>query len=343
MSSGVELAITPLPIGGYVKLFDEREAPLTQQQKPFDINRQSTYKKTFIYLAGPINNLLLAIFLFFMLFWLGTSFFSPTVGKVIPHSIAAQGGVQAEDQFISIDGWSTHNWSLALMALLAHSGDKTPLLLEVKKKSGVLKLIKLDVTDWRFDGIKSKPLASLGIILPIPLEKKVINLNFLQAGITGFKTTWQYIALNSLIIHKLFTGKISIAALTGPLLFFDSAQRMFQLGIDRFLYFIALLSIAVGVVNLLPLPGLDGGHILFALIEKWRGVPVSIAVQVLLYRFMMAAFFIFFMHLIANDLRRLAHTPNEQPLRQSPLDELQAQATMESKVKSHNLRAKSHQ
>lgn len=305
LSNGIDFGITPFPIGGYVKLYDEREEKLTDSELPKSFNRQPAIKRILILLAGPVINLILAFLLFFIMYLVGKSVVLPIVGEVAPFSIASQAGLSQGDQLLSVDDWETPDWHLAAMAIVAHSGNSAPIQLKIRNSSGELSLVSLQVEQWRYNGIEKNLLEGLGIVINHPLQKSVIKLSLLKAIKVSAYRLWQYIALNGVVVGKILSGKISVAALSGPLTFFDSAQSVLRLGMDKFLYFIALLSIAVGIANLLPLPTLDGGHIMYVLIEIVRGKAVSTEMQVLMYRFMLAAFFVLFMNLLANDLRRL--------------------------------------
>lgn len=305
LKSGLILSITPFPFGGYVKLFNEREAPLSENQKPFSLTCKPAWQRIFILFAGPFINIFLASLIFSGLFYFGNWQVLPVIEKLQSNSIAVKGGLQPGDQIKAINGWQTPNWSLTILAILSHSGSKKPLEVLVQRQAQLLS-VSLPMDSWTFNGLRQTPLESLGIGLPVKKEQTLIRYDLLNSFQQGANQTWQYIALNSIMISKIATRKISVAALAGPLTLVDLAQSKLQMSAAIFLNFIALLSIAVGLANLLPLPSLDGGHIMYVLLEKIRGKPVSVAVEVLIYRFMLAVLFIFCMQLLANDLDRLA-------------------------------------
>ncbi len=304
-NSGLELAISPWPIGGYVKFFDEREISLTLEQQPYSFTKQSAWRRLFIYLGGPCLNIIFAGFIFSSLYYIGFTSVPPVIGAVEKNSIADKAGLRSGELLLTIDGWQTSNWSLALLAIVGHSGNQSAIRIKVKTLDNNIRLINLDVDKWHFNGIKQTPLGSLGLSIPKKPNKIKVSVSLSGSIKHGIYKTWQYLALNCLASSKILTGKISIAALSGPLKLLKTSQILLRTSIEAFLNFIALFSIAVGVVNLLPLPTLDGGHILYIIIEKLRGQAVSVAMQVLMYRFMMVAIFIICMQLLANDLIRL--------------------------------------
>lgn len=310
--SGLELALAPFPIGGYVKLLDEREMKVPEGLKSQTFNAQPPYKRILILLAGPIINLLAAWLIFSNMFLFGKLFYYPEIGAVSNNSIAAIAGLKAGDKIISVDGWRTYNWSLATMALFLNSSNPKGVAVDVISSSNQVKHLKFDLKSWQLTE-SIKPIELLGItVLPMENKKSYPRQSWSSAVSKGLYVTWQYIALNTLLIKKLLMGKISMALLAGPLSFINVAGSFFKLGLEQFLYFIALLSIAVGVTNLLPIPSLDGGHILFIIVEKVRHKPISMEAQILAYRLALAFFFVFFMHLLANDVRRLDKIFNAQ-------------------------------
>lgn len=305
LNSGLVLGITPFPLGGYVTLFNEREAPLMDKEKSFSLTSQAPWRRIIIFLAGAGVNFLVAIFLFSLLFFIGFKQIDTTVSAPTSQSIAQFSGLHDGDKITGINGWETPNWSLLTLAILSHSGKKSPLYFSIIR-NGQQKNLTLIMNEWHYNGLRETPLESLGITLPPKLTREWIQYSFVESFKKGLYRTWQYTALNVSMVGKIVTGKISLMALAGPLTLLDSAQSQLKVSFTVFLNFIALLSIAVGVVNLLPLPSLDGGHIVYVLLEKIRGRSVSIAMEVLIYRFMLAALFVFCMQLLANDLHKLS-------------------------------------
>lgn len=308
LPSQLELCITPFPCGGYVKLLNEREAPVAKSDLPYSFTHQKPWRRIVILLAGAVVNLLVAFVIYFGLLLWGLTEKPPIVGEIAPQSIAAEAGLKAGDEIQSIDGWKTPNWSLTLLAIISHSGNNSPMNVTVKQVNGHIKALSFAMTGWHFNGSRQTPLESFGIDLPEEIKSHEVRLPFTAAFQQGAYRTYQYVILNLHMMKQIVTRQIALTALSGPMTLVSAAKSELDVGLERFLQFIALLSIAVGMVNLLPLPSLDGGHILFVVLEKLRGKPLSVDVEVLIYRFMMAALFIFCMQLVANDLDRYAHS-----------------------------------
>jgi regulator of sigma E protease len=304
--SGVEFAFSLLPIGGYVSLMDEREGKVSPKERPHAFNRKPAWIRVIILAAGPVFSILLPIIIYFVLYLIGAEVVKPVVGKIEPQSIAQRAGLKRHDEILSVGGFNTQDWTLALLAVVSHSGDKKRLRMLVKNTQGQIRPLSLDLSHWQLNGVFPKPLKSLGISRTKKSVKGIIKLPFGEAFVESVLQTGRYIALNALVLQKLVSGKLSFRALGGPIAMFGIANNLFRYNLQLFFQFVALLSIAVCIVNILPIPGLDGGQILYVLIEKIRGKPISIPMQILLYRFSMIVLFIFFMQLVANDLNRLA-------------------------------------
>lgn len=308
LTSGMELVFSLLPIGGYVSLIDQREGPVDDADLPYAFDRKAPWKRVMILAAGPVFSLILPICIYSVLYWQGVQVVKPVVGGVIAESIVAKAGVKPQDEILSVGAFKTPDWSLTLLSIVGHSHEAKPLRMVVKKASGKHQTLFLDLSEWQLKGLFPKPLTSLGLKRASPPVKGIIRLPIGPAIAEGVKQTGRYIVLNTLVLSKLIVGKLSFRALGGPISMFDAAGALLGQSVVLFFQFVALLSIAVGVVNLLPIPGLDGAQILFVLIEKIRGKPMSVAMEVLLFRFGMIALFIIFMHLLANDFNRLAMT-----------------------------------
>lgn len=308
VKSGVEWVFSWLPIGGYVSLVDEREAKVPKKDLPLAFNRRPPWQRVIILAAGPVFSIILPICIYIITYWVGMEVHKPVVGRVIPGSIAAKAGFAPGDEMTRVGGVKTQDWSLALLAVVSHSGNQVPMRVEVKTKAGLTRDYLLNLSHWRLKGVFPKPLLSLGIVRTKKPVDAIIQLPLKEAVIEGVIQTGRYITLNGLVLGKILSGKISFRALGGPIAMFGVANNLFRYHIQLFFQFVALLSIAVCVVNILPIPGLDGGQIVYVLIEKVRRKPISVATQLLCFRLSMVVLFIFFMQLVANDIERLAIT-----------------------------------
>ncbi len=394
---GTQYVLAAIPLGGYVKMLDENEQPISLEESYLAFNRQPFYKKCIIVLAGPLANFLLAFFLYWLLFIIGFQSLVPIVGKVTPHSIAAEAGIQPNYRIVSIDQVPTSSWMSVIIRILSRSGDTDKMTVELAAPlSQVSKNYQLNLTHWHMDDLKPDPLASLGIQLFEPEVPPIIDkilphspaLGILQTGdkiltvnnikitdwlefvaqishhpaekitlvlerkgkkqtvqlvtdsrrgflkgkygwlgvipyvtwpkgvlqnnkynvITALFYAWQntydFIHLNLRVIGKLLMGKVSLQSLGGPIAIFQNAGIALNQGMAPFLSFLAFLSISVGVINILPIPGLDGGHLLFQLIEAFLKRPIPERILLLSYRLGLIALFLLIFQSLINDMLR---------------------------------------
>ena len=392
-----EYVVALIPLGGYVKMLDEGEGDVSKHDLPFAYNRQPFYKKFLIVLAGPISNLICAIFFYWLIFIIGFITPKPLIGKIDPGSIAAQAGLKANSEIIGIDTHETLLWPAIFLRIVAHAGDHDQLTITVKQDHRI-QTHTLNLANWVMDKLSPDPLGSLGLhpyTPPIPLiigtmkqnspatlsklqindkliainQKKLKNWDelikiieahpqktlifsierqgkiletpvkigyqfsgfFQQEGFLGigpqikwpkdfFKTiqygpgkalikAWEEVVhftyFNFMLIGKLVVGKISLQSLGGPITIFESAGDALNSGILSFLGFLAFISVSIGILNLLPIPGLDGSHLFIQLIEASTGKALPEKFLIALYR--LGFLFILFIMVQAfiNDILRL--------------------------------------
>ncbi|MGH8423755.1 MAG: sigma E protease regulator RseP [Pseudomonas fluorescens] len=370
---GTEFVVAAIPLGGYVKMLDEREGEVPADQLDQSFNRKSVRQRIAIVSAGPIANFLLAMIFFWVLAMLGSEQVRPVIGAVESGSIAAKAGLSAGQEIIAIDGEPTSGWAevnLQLVRRLGESGslqllvrdqgstvdsprelmlDKwlkgadepdpirslglrpwrpalPPVLAELDPKGPAQaaglktgdRLLALDgksLDDWQqvVDTVRMHPDTKImlrverdGAQIDVPVtlaargEKKAPN-GYLGAGVKavdwppemirevsygpvaaigeGARRTWTMSVLTLDSLKKMLFGELSVKNLSGPITIAKVAGASAQSGVADFLNFLAYLSISLGVLNLLPIPVLDGGHLLFYLIEWARGRPLSDRVQ----------------------------------------------------------------
>ncbi|MGH8330462.1 MAG: RIP metalloprotease RseP, partial [Pseudomonas sp.] len=370
---GTEFVVAAIPLGGYVKMLDEREGEVPADQLDQSFNRKSVRQRIAIVSAGPIANFLLAMIFFWVLAMLGSEQVRPVIGAVESGSIAAKAGLSAGQEIIAIDGEPTSGWAevnLQLVRRLGESGslqllvrdqgstvdsprelmlDKwlkgadepdpirslglrpwrpalPPVLAELDPKGPAQaaglktgdRLLALDgksLDDWQqvVDTVRMHPDTKImlrverdGAQIDVPVtlaargEKKAPN-GYLGAGVKavdwppemirevsygpvaaigeGARRTWTMSVLTLDSLKKMLFGELSVKNLSGPITIAKVAGASAQSGVADFLNFLAYLSISLGVLNLLPIPVLDGGHLLFYLIEWVRGRPLSDRVQ----------------------------------------------------------------
>lgn len=396
---GIDYVIGWLPLGGYVKLLDEREGDVPTEQLPYAFNRQAVSRRLLVILAGPVMNWLLGLILFWLVFVIGVQQVKPIVGNVLPNSIAAQAGLPKDAQVLAIDNHPTSSWQKVLIAMIFRLGE-----------TGVMQVTALpmhetkpqqytfNLSAWKVGGLNPDPLKSLGIIPylpPVPAVIKKVQANqaaahagllpgdqilvidgqtitswqqlmqivqqqpnrnvhllirradqqkditmqigaknldgktigflgiqaippkwpesmkltqrysVLAAWTPAFQDTVLFSELNFVALGKMLVGHISLRGLGGPITIFTSASVAFRQGAVIYLNFLAFLSISLACINILPIPGLDGGHLLFLLLEKIRGRAFSVATEVLVWRVGIILLITVMVQATMNDLIRL--------------------------------------
>ena len=370
---GTEFVIAAIPLGGYVKMLDEREGEVAAEALDQSFNRKSVRQRIAIVAAGPIANFLLALVFFWALAMLGSQQVRPVIGDVEAGSIAAKAGLSAGQEIVAIDGEPTTGWAAVNLQLVRRLGESGALQVLVREQGATVDSPRqLELDKWLKGADEPDPIRSLGIRpwrpalppvlaeldpkgpaqaaglktgdrllaldgqplndwqqvvdwvrvhpdtkivlhverdgaqidVPVTLasrgESKAPN-GYLGAGVKavdwppqmlrevsygpleaigeGARRTWTMSVLTLESLKKMLFGELSVKNLSGPITIAKVAGASAQSGIADFLNFLAYLSISLGVLNLLPIPVLDGGHLLFYLIEWARGRPLSDRVQ----------------------------------------------------------------
>jgi regulator of sigma E protease len=301
-----EYALSAFPLGGYVKMVGEDPE---EEVKAVDIERsfahKSLLKRTAIVAAGPGFNLLLAVFLLMVVFlFYGVPVLSNLVGAVEPDSPAAQAGIQKGDRIVAVDRQAVTAWDDLSSAIKQSGGE--PLALRVQRGGEEVVMTvqprKREVKNI-FGELKEDWM--IGIGSQVSIEKGDPGLAVSKA----FIQTYEYSKLTLIGLYKMITREVSPRNLGGPILIAQMAGQQAQEGIGSFLAFLAVLSINLGVLNLLPVPVLDGGHLFFFAVEAMIGRPVSLkyrekAQQVGIFLLLLLMIFAF-----ANDIFRLFEKP----------------------------------
>ena len=370
---GTEFVIAAIPLGGYVKMLDEREGDVPPALVDQSFNRKPVGQRIAIVAAGPVANFLLAIFFFWVLAMLGSQQIRPVIGTVETGSLAAAAGLTAGQEIVSVDGKPTNGWSAVNLQLVRRLGESGTLNIGVRDEGSSAeqqRQVKLDqwlkgadepdpirslglepwrpaivpvlaeidpkgpaaaaglktgdrllgiggqpVSEWQqvVDSVRARPGAQVVVRLerdgapldiPVTLGAKgegEAAAGYLGAGVKGgqwpasmlrevsygpveavgegLSRTWNMSVLTLQSLKKMLFGELSVKNLSGPITIAKVAGASAQSGVGDFLNFLAYLSISLGVLNLLPIPVLDGGHLLFYLVEWARGRPLSDRVQ----------------------------------------------------------------
>lgn len=225
------------------------------------------------------------------------------IGRVAHHSPAEEADLEPGDKIIAVDNAPIKDWR-AFINKVTENPDKT-LSFTVKRQG---KIFIAPVTIGHKRTLFFKKYGYLGVVPNFEWPKHLLRKN--QYGpVTALSHAWRdtvdFTHLNFIVLGKILTGKVSLRSLGGPVTIFQSAGTALNEGIAPFLSFLAFLSIAIGILNILPIPGLDGGHLLFQFCELILRRPLSQAMQVLLYRFGLIFLLLVLVQALVNDIMRL--------------------------------------
>ncbi len=369
---GTEYVLALIPLGGYVKMLDERIDDVLPEDKAKTFNSKTVYQRIAIVAAGPLANFIFAFFALYLMFLIGVPSVKPVIGTITPDSIAAVAELKPNTKIVSIADKNTRDWQEVNLALMAQIGNEKIVIKTKGKDSQYIATSTLNTKNWQFSPDKMSVLTSLGITpfrpkvhnelaavakgspaeiggllvadeliavngkvtevwsdfsdeiqkspgeeilisinrngeaLSIPVTPKRVERAGKFVGYVGVapkidawpksllieltygpidaikesaRRTWNLTSLTFSMLGKLITGDISAKNLSGPIGIAQGAGSSAGHGIVYFLGFLALISINLGIINLLPLPVLDGGHLLYYLIELFTGKEVPEKVQ----------------------------------------------------------------
>ncbi|WP_180060513.1 RIP metalloprotease RseP [Acinetobacter sp. YH12135] len=397
--SGIQYQLSALPLGGYVKMLDEREESVAEEDLPYAFNRQHPWKRIAIVAAGPLINLIFAILLFWLLFLPSQEQLNTRVGKVLADTPAAAAQMQVGDKITAIDGTPVTTWEKLNFALVDRVGETGKIQVQAER-AGEIKTFSLPIQNFLNDQSQS-PLDILGFTpyrpqIPAIVSKlsedgaairqgmqvgdqiisidgvkmndwydvvqvvqaspeKLLKVDVLRnnqvqqlevmpqgkrdnmgnvSGVLGvqsdpgkivipedFKQTIQYSPsealfmavdktgqLSSMILNsivKMVRGLIGLDNLSGPITIAKVAGQSAEMGWQTFISFMALMSVSLGILNLLPIPMLDGGHLVYYFIELIRGKPVSEQIQLVGLKIGMVLLGSMMLLALFNDIMRL--------------------------------------
>ena len=396
---GTEYSVAPIPLGGYVKMLDSREATVPEHLRHQEFNSKSPWARIAIAAAGPLANFIFSVFVYWMLFLGGTTGLVPVIGSVDEDSPAAVAGLYPGDEILSVGGETAQSWQDVSWHLLSYIGETTNVELTVRDEAGSTRNVTLALRDWLGDTDTPEPVSGIGVSprlpdLPLrigqvmddsPAQKagmlagdeivavngapvndwadwvdqiraapdqtvfvdvlrneQMIGLEARPKAITldsgevigqigvmaeapdipeswlrvsepgvgralvmGLEKTGQLIVFTLESLWKMITGDVSVKNLSGPITIAKVAGASASGGMEAFIGFLALLSVSLGVLNLLPVPMLDGGHILFYLAELVRGKPLPESVQIAAVKVGMVMLLTLMVVAFYNDISRL--------------------------------------
>jgi regulator of sigma E protease len=298
-----EYCISWIPLGGYVKMAGENPDEEKEKWEPFEFLGKPAWQRGLIIVAGPVMNLLLAV----VLFW-GVVFFSgkeivhddkTNIGIVRKGSPAERAGLKSGDQIISVNGKEVKDFK-SMRDIIAKEVEK-PVTLRWKRGNQVLDTT-VTTTKEKIQDENGKTI-EIGMIGISP-EFTIIRLNILQAFIEGIGITVLITVESVKFLVGLFTGAASLKMVGGPIFIARTAGETAKLGLASFFSFIALLSVNLSIINILPIPVLDGGHILFLGLEKLRGKPLSLKQRAIIQQIGLAFLLALIIYVSYNDILR---------------------------------------
>ncbi len=398
---GTEYVLAAIPMGGYVKMLDEREGNVDPSEKHRAFNTQPVWKRFLVVLAGPMFNFFFAIAAFAVIQMMGVDSVRPYVGEITPNTPAAQSGFENKDKIVGINDIDIQSMRQVRLSLLneylinpdltihveTQSGSKVSRRLDLSntallddesdyflktgmdfwrpphslavgqvspntpaQKAGLLAEDKLVSVDGKKVGsgqffsdymnghadqvvqlgierngnnstlaitplitdIKGSKRARIGISLrPVYSDKDVKDLFFIRQAPFfeslkfGVTETWSLSVMTLKVMGRLITGEASLKNISGPITIANYAGKSASVGFSAFLTLLAIVSLSLGVLNLLPIPMLDGGHLFYYLIELVKGSPVSERVEAIGMRIGMSLVGVLMVVAIYNDIGRL--------------------------------------
>jgi regulator of sigma E protease len=299
-----EYCISAIPLGGYVKMIGEEPGTaLYPKDIPLSFSHKPLIQKSIIVAAGPLSNFFLAIFIFYILFqFSGLYLNSPKVGKVLDGTPAAMAGIQPDDLIRTVNG------------IRIESFDELPVLVNENKDAMLNIIIEREGENI---SISLKPVLSpsknifgenIGkYVIGIVASKETyhVPLNPVQALAHSLKSTWELIELTVLSVVKMINGSISAKNIGGPIMIAQMAGEQAKAGFVNLAWFIALLSVNLGIINLLPIPVLDGGHLLFFAVEGILQKPLNEKLREKLLQFGIALMLLLMVFVFYNDIARI--------------------------------------
>lgn len=306
-----EYLLSAIPLGGYVKpLGEDPEDELTEEEKPFSFGFQPVWKRAAIVIAGPVFNLVLAFLIFtsFLAFEYPVAVpdldsITTTIESVMEGSPAEGAGLMPGDEIKAINGKDVMDWTEMAAVFSKNPGKE----LDVQLRRGE-DLINVMITPESVKGMDEKgeevPLGRIGISKKMS-GKVIRSESILSAPFKGMEAVYEWCVVTIQVVVKLFSGGISAKQIGGPILIVDAAAKAAEVGVYTYFNFIAIISINLAILNLLPVPVLDGGHLLFFVIEALRRKPLSDKIMLAANKVGMALLLLLITFVFYNDIIRI--------------------------------------
>jgi regulator of sigma E protease len=293
--------VSLIPLGGYVKMVgEEPDSEIEPYLIPRSFTHKSVFKRFLIVAAGPMSNLLLAVVIFFLVFQTsGTYVLRPLVGEVDTPSVAARAGLQKNDLVVAIDGTAIASWEEMAARISNSQGRSMSFVVERTGQRLTVDLKpELKTTQNLFgEDIERYVIGirSAGDVIPR-------ELSLVESVQMSVARTWEITELTVLSVVKLIQGKLPAATLGGPIKIAQMAGAQAREGVINLLIFTAVISINLGILNFLPIPVLDGGHLMFFVIEMISRRPVSIKIREIAQQFGIFLLLMLMIFVIYNDI-----------------------------------------
>lgn len=271
-----EYLISAIPLGGYVKMAGDDPAGHLTGRK-YEFLSRSIIERFNIIFAGPLLNYLLAFLIFSVIFMFGSPTLTTEVGSLLKDYPAEKAGIVIGDKVMKVDGKDVKYWED--MTALIHNHFEGPIRLTIERK-GVTQEVVIQPVIREMKDIfgKNTKIALLGVAPSQRIEN--VRYGFFDSFRMGFNKLMNLTALTYKAIWSIVTGRLSVKeSMTGPIGIYVITGKAAQMGLIYLVHLMAMLSASLAIFNLLPLPVLDGGHILFLIVEKLRGKPLSIRAQ----------------------------------------------------------------
>jgi regulator of sigma E protease len=296
--------ISAIPLGGYVKMVGEQpDADLDPADIPLSFTHKHVFKRILIVAAGPFFNILLALIIFYGIFQIsGLLILKPSIGEVNEGTPAYRTGLKKGDMVVSIDGVNISSWE-DMAKMITTSKGKTLSLSVLRGNSKRT----ADVTPEPkiFKNIFNEDIERYVIGVTASGDFFTKDLNLFQALSQSFIQTYQITALTIKGVVKLFQGTVSPKTLGGPIMIAQMAGQEARAGAINLIFFIALISINLAILNFLPIPVLDGGHLLFFFVEAVTGRPVSIKIREIAQQAGIFVLILLMIYVFYNDIARV--------------------------------------